>query len=145
MEEKYWYSLRGETTYRFNGEFRVKDLNGQIFKFNTATDTKVYDIYDEFYCDKAIRSKWVEPKLYEQFIAKAENAMRKQRIEEFKVQIKGETITVKNGKNTYSSCTQNEPFDEEKGLAITLLKALGIHYTDLKNLLKKAKRYNNDK
>lgn len=49
------------------------------------------------------------------------------------------TILIINGKK-YICKAQGEPFDEEKGLALTLLKASGISYLDLKKLLKNAKR-----
>lgn len=49
------------------------------------------------------------------------------------------TILYMNGKK-YVSKAHEEDFDEEKALAITLCKAFGISYLELKRMIKNAKR-----
>lgn len=54
------------------------------------------------------------------------------------------TILKYNGK-TYISRPHNEEFDEEKGVLMCLVKALGISHSDLKRIIKNAKRQGENK
>ena len=50
------------------------------------------------------------------------------------------TILFRDGEKYISKCHENDTYDEEKALAITLLKSFGISYLDLKRMIAKAKR-----
>ena len=50
------------------------------------------------------------------------------------------TILFRDGEKYISKCHENDTYDEEKALAITLLKSFGISYLDLKRMISSAKR-----